>query len=303
MNRFIWLVRRETWEHRAIWIAPAILLAVMVAMTFIGDLGPIGALQSLNDGETLRPDQVQKMVLLIYAGVALVVDLVLGVVAFFYALDSLYADRRDRSVLFWKSLPVSDAEAVLSKFAVAALLIPIVGLVGGIVAQLLVGGAAGLKLAMAGANATALWQPGVLAGGAGAAVAWFAVAVPWYAPVIAYLMLISAWAPRGPFLWAVLPPVGLAVLEWVLLRTTVIEDFLTWRLFGMYELLGSSRGQETAAVAGAEIPSQTMRLSQFDLPARIADFYQSPGLWLGLVVAAVLVGAAIWARRYRDETS
>ena len=41
----------------------------------------------------------------------------MGIVGFFYCIDSLYADRRDRCVLFWKSLPLSDAETVLSKFA------------------------------------------------------------------------------------------------------------------------------------------------------------------------------------------
>ncbi len=63
-------------------------------------------------------------------------DMVLGIVAFFYAIDSLYSDRRDRSVLFWKSLPISDAETVLSKFAVAAILIPLIALAASLVAQL-----------------------------------------------------------------------------------------------------------------------------------------------------------------------
>ena len=76
--------------------------------------------------------------LIVYAGLALVVFMVMGIVAFFYALDALYADRRDRSVLFWKSLPLSDAETVLSKFTVAILVIPLVALVASLVAQFVI---------------------------------------------------------------------------------------------------------------------------------------------------------------------
>ncbi len=48
----------------------------------------------------------------------------------------------------------------------------------------------------------------------------------WYAPIVAYLMLASAWAPRSPFLWAVLPPVALVVMEGVLFRTDYVGDFI-----------------------------------------------------------------------------
>ena len=64
--------------------------------------------------------------MLAYAMVTAIIFLVMGTVGFFYCIDALYADRADRSVLFWKSLPLSDAETVLSKFATAAVLIPLV---------------------------------------------------------------------------------------------------------------------------------------------------------------------------------
>jgi ABC-2 type transport system permease protein len=299
MSRFIWLIRREIWEHKAIWVAPLIVLGCLLLAVLTGNvhLGPIGAMDASTALGTLPPDKQVKLLLVVYAGLALVVDMVMGIIAFFYALDSLYADRRDRSVLFWKSLPLSDAETVLSKFVVAAVVIPLVAMIGALLAQLLVAGGGSAMLAMAGAPAGIMWQPEALVGGGAVAVLWCITAMFWYAPVIAYLMLASAWAPKGPFLWAILPPVAVSVLELVLLRTTYVEGFFTDRLFGLYRLLGSEER------AGADGASDAIRLSEIDLASSLGDFYSSPELWLGLVAAGLLLAATMWVRRYRDETA
>src|SRR5688500_3753928 len=46
------------------------------------------------------------------------------IIAFFYGLDALHGERRDRSILFWKSLPVSDRTPVLSKVLVMMAVLP-----------------------------------------------------------------------------------------------------------------------------------------------------------------------------------
>ncbi|MEX1109602.1 MAG: hypothetical protein WEC00_11860 [Dongiaceae bacterium] len=298
MSRFFWLIRREIWEHKAIWVAPVIVLACLLLAVLTGNvhLGPIGEMDASTALGTLPPDKQVKLLLVVYGGLALVVDMVMGIVAFFYALDSLYADRRDRSVLFWKSLPLSDAETVLSKFAVAGVVIPLVAMIGAVLAQLVVAGGGSAMLATAGAPAGIMWQPEALFGGMAVAVMWCVTAILWYAPVVAYLMLASAWAPKGPFLWAVLPPVAVSVLELVLLRTTHIEDFITSRLFGLYRLLGSRERE-------VESGSDAIRLSDIDLTGSLMSFYTSTELWLGMVAAGVLLAAAMWVRRYRDETT
>jgi ABC-2 type transport system permease protein len=119
----------------------------------------------------------------------------------------------------------------------------------------------------------------------------------WYSPVIAYLMLASAWAPKGPFLWAVLPPVGLSLLEVVLLRTAHVKDFLADRLFGLYRLLGP---REDLIAKG---PDNTIHISDIDLVASMKAFYTSPKLWLGVLAAGLMLAGAMWVRRYRDETN
>jgi len=299
MNRFLWLIRREVWEHKAIWVAPAIVIGCLVLLMLTGNvhLGPV--IESDGEGRFVQlPADLQvKLLVVVYAGLALVLDMVMGIIAFFYALDALYADRRDRSVLFWKSLPLSDAETVLSKFAVAVLVIPLVALAASLVAQLVVAAGGSARLAISGLPAAAMWQPEALFGGFSVAFLWCVTAMLWYAPVVGYLMLASAWAPRGPFLWAVLPVVGLWIGERIVVGSSYFGDFFTDRLFGLYRVLGSR------AEAGIDHGEGVDKLRDLDLVGSLRDFYASPELWLGVLAAVGLLLAAMWVRRYRDETS
>lgn len=296
MSRFIWLIRRELWEHKAIWVAPAIVLVCLVLAFLTGhvELGSEDAAAKL---AALPPEKHMKLLLVLYAGVALIVFMVMGIVAFFYALDSLYADRRDRSVLFWKSLPLSDAETVLSKFAVAVVAIPLVATVGALLAQLIVAGGGAAMLEFSDMPGHAIWQPEVLLGGMTIAVLWGMTAALWYSPVVAYLMLASAWAPKGPFLWAVLPPAAIGVFERVVLGSDHIGNFIADRALGLYRVLSSDK------LADGNGPPDSVRLSDIDLVASLRDFYASTELWFGIVAAGLLLAAAIWVRRYRDETT
>ena len=170
--------------------------------------------------------------------------------------------------------------------------------------HLAIGGGLMAKFALSG-HYPGLWlHPHAIAGGAAMALATCVVAVLWYAPVVSYLMLASAWAPRAPFLWAVLPPVAAAVLEAVVLRTSYVRDLVMERLFGLYAAFGERRpdGQpDRGDVNGlAELAE---RLGEVDWQARVLEFLRSPDLWAGVVVAALLLAAAMWVRRYRDETS
>ena len=239
-----------------------------------------------------------KLLVIVYAGLALVVFMVMGIVAFFYSIDSLYADRRDRSVLFWKSLPLSDVETVLSKFAVAIVVIPLVALAASLVSQLVIAAGGSARLSMDGMPGGLMWEPQALFGGFMVAFLWCVTAMLWYAPIVGYLMLASAWAPRGPFLWAVLPPVGLWILERVVVGSEYVGDFITDRLFGLYRLLGEQSGGEVNRPGG-----DLEKISNVDLVGSLREFYASPELWLGVAAAALLLAAAIWVRRYRDETS
>ena len=303
MNNFLWLIRRELWEHKAIWIAPAIMLGCLFVAMLTGHvhITPFDV-----DGEMPVMTAEQKsaiMTLIVGALPVLLVFCVMGIIAFFYCIDALYADRRDRSVLFWKSLPLSDAETVLSKFAVAAVVIPLIALAATFITQLMLVGGESVKASFGGTASafTFDFDPKAVMGAAFIAIFWCVTAMLWYAPFIGYLMLASAWAPRAPFLWAVLPPAGLWIIEAVIIRTEVVGDFISDRLLPLRPLMQ----YVTHSLDAASTPdaSKIDKLASIDLNAAIVHFYRSPELWLGLVAAAVLLAAAMWVRRYRDETA
>ena len=301
MNNFLWLIRRELWEHKAIWIAPAIVLGCIFLTMLAGrvHISPFGV-----DGvmPAMTADQKTAIMTIILGAIpVLLVFCVMGIIAFFYCIDALYADRRDRSVLFWKSLPLSDAETVMSKFAVAAVVIPLIALAATLVTQLMLVGGESVKASFAGTSPAFEFDLKAILGAAFIAIFWCVTAMLWYAPFVGYLMLASAWAPRAPFLWAVLPPAGLWILEAVVMRSEVVGDFISDRLLPLRPLMQYITHSLDAA--SAPDASKIDKFASIDLNAAIVHFYRSPELWLGLVAAAALLAAAMWVRRYRDETA
>jgi ABC-2 type transport system permease protein len=202
-------------------------------------------------------------------------------------------------VLFWKSLPLSDTETVLAKFAVAALVIPAVALAASLVAQLIVATGGSIQLSLAGDPGSLMWNPQALLAGVSSSLFVGVVSVLWYSPLVAYLLLASAWAPRSPFLWAVVPPIAGVVLERIATGTDYLGDFLVWRLFGPFKALSG----DDSATPGIVVDSNNLPGTAAAMAERLADFIVSPGMFLGLVAGAALLVAAISLRRYRDETT
>lgn len=320
MNRFAWMMRRELWEHRAIWAAPLVVLALLLLGALAGNIfetqihidadtvepapaglpGPAGdeaagpEVRVVGPGEAVAavPEAKRIGVLaVIYAAVSAAMFMVLGIIGFFYALDALYADRRDRSVLFWKSLPLSDTETVLSKFCVAAVLIPLIAAAAAIAGQLIVAIGGSIKLGLTGGDGAMMWMPQALGGGALAAVLLAIVSTLWYAPVTAYLLLASAWAPKSPFLWASLPPIALSMLEKIVFGSDHVASLLKDRMLAPIKAMFRDEGLGDGAVQAMDIASN------------ISGLLVSPGMLLGLVAAAVLMTGVVWVRRYRDEST
>ena len=222
---------------------------------------------------------------------ALLIYLAASIVVAFYALDCLYAERKDRSILFWKSLPVSDGLTVLSKFLVAMVLVP-----GGV-----------FLLAIAShLIALSIWELRVASGGVPDVVSWDTVAWVrgelvillclilsslWYAPLVAASMLLSAWVKRGPILWAFLAPFLVWLLELIVFHTFYFWHFIQYRSTGIWHIL-ATRGAHS-------VMSKNMRLLS-DL--NWAAAFTSLDLWLGVLAAAGLLYAAARVRRYRDDT-
>ena len=270
-----WSVRRELWESRSIYIAPLALAAVIVFGFFIA---AIAALSGNAVKHHLQPDKLAQP----FNFVAVLMMATTFIVAIFYCLDALYGERRDRSSLFWKSMPVSDVTTVLSKAAIPLVVLPLITFVLTIVAQLvmlLLGSAVAL---IKGQSAAALWTT----------LPWFqmsgmllyhllSVHSLYYAPIFGWLLLVSAWAKRAPILWAVLPLFAIGIVEKIAFNTSYLGAMLASRISG---------GAKDEAMQ-----SGVMMLGHFNL----GEFLSGPGLWFGLALTAAFLAGAVRLRRDR----
>jgi len=283
---FYWSVRRELWENRSIYMAP--LIAAGVVLFGFGMTAfrlPQLRLNALALEATRRRAAIETP----YDAAAMMIMFTVFIVGIFYCLDALHGERRDRSVLFWKSLPVSDRTTVLSKVFVPLVILPALTFVITIVTQLTM-----LLLS------TAVLLPSGLAGTTWNLLPWprlsmillygLVTSALWEAPIFGWLLLVSSWAKRATFLWAVLPWLAISAIEKLAFDTTFFIHMLVGRLTG-----GFDAGFIVVNYPeGAHVPV-VCRLTQFD-PLK---FLSSPGLWIGLLVAAAFLIGAIRLRRCR----
>lgn len=292
-SKVMMLMRREVWENRSLWIAPLAISGVILVSALFGS-GP------LNDGGPIKIDghgafehldpvaEKRQMMYAGFLGMLTVVQLfALGIVVFFYLLDSLLTERKDRSILFWKSLPISDTEVVTSKAMTALVAAPLYVLVVSAVTQLLF-----TLVLWARLSGSPLVQFVDLEAGIWLQLqAAFLVVIPaivlWYLPIAAYLMLVSVWARKNAFLWAILPPVALLLVEGLITNTHYVGDFLGRRLIGVLAIMDVPEG---------EGPTLGVLLSHV---SRVFTHYET---WLGVLAAVGLFVACIRIRRYRDDS-
>jgi ABC-2 type transport system permease protein len=278
-RQFVWLLRRELWENRAICWAPlgaaALFVIGFVTRTIVVRQGLHGWIGAEKSRQVLEiPSEMAGALIM---GVGLIVGL-------FYSLDALYGERRDRSILFWKSLPVSDSLTVLSKFAVPLAVIPLITFAITLVTQLLMLTITSVMLLGSGVSAASLWSHSSLINFS-FTLFYHMVTVHglWYAPIYAYLFLASAWAPRAPFIWALLPPFVIYGVEEIAFNNSHLLNWLLRRLMGP-ENPDAPKGATLMQAMAAMTPLK---------------FLSEPGLWIGLGITALLLFAAVRMRRYR----
>jgi len=303
---FAWLIRRELWENRYLWLAPLVLVLAILAAALFGWVFFGHAALHL-DGEELEHmhnmtvDQIVPFVSVGLATLALpFLAIAILVTQLFYALDTLYGDRRDRSILFYKSLPVSDTATVLSKLAVATVGVLVITFVASLLTQILIAALTSIELYRYPVLLAALWSPRVW-GGVIVLMAYMVVALSlWYLPVVGVWLLISARANRAPFMWMLLLVLGLPIAEGIGLRTHHVLDLIGRRLYFVAPLdvheLGAALHRGAQGVPDAHAPV----VSNVIAPAQ---YLANPELWIGLVAAAILIALTIWLRKSAEASS
>ena len=297
------LVRRELWEHRSIYVTPAVVALVMTLVILTGYVfasGYQGAIEmGIVAGQNVLGEGERRAALLAFLmGNTVVFVLASGVLTIFYCLDVLYAERKNKSILFWRSLPVTDAETVVSKLLTAAIAIPLITFAAVVVAHLanllitsifvsIEGGQSGL-LVWSSAPLFDVW----------ASVLIIMLALPiWFSPLIGWFLFVSAWTKRSPLLTAFLPLVLVPMLEYFILRTHYIGDAIESR-FNQQPLFSIDPERFFDEDKIRESVEGISMLSIID----VGQFLVSPAMWAGVIVCGLFCTAAIYVRRYRDES-
>ena len=316
--RFKWLLRREYWENRGgfFW-GPVIAGAIIVGLNLIlAVIGSIAARRSMgssgfvfDNADTHEVGQaLGAMGDGMLVGGVIVACIVLAFVVFFYALGCLYDDRRDRSILFWKSLPVSDSQMVLSKLAWALVLAPVLAVAIGLLIGLALWLISALTITVNGVPAAhAVFTQSHPLRIIGGVLACLPVYMAWALPTIGWLMFCSAAARSKPFLWAVLVPVLACV---VISMTTILPGVAiahdrVWYTLAYRGLFSAVPGAWFPTISGVVDSSSAINTPD-DLAgainlARSWHAFASADLWIGAVVGIALIAAAIRLRRWRDE--
>lgn len=281
-----WSVRRELWESHSIYIAPAGVAAVYL-LGFLISLFWVPRSMRTMAGHDLTPLVVLAMP---YSHAAMLIMLIAFLVGIFYSLDALHGERRDRSILFWKSLPVSDLTTVLSKASVPLVVLPLLVFTITVALHLIMLLLSAAALLVSRASTATPWAPPLFEMELVLLYSTIVLAL-WHAPIYCWFLLVSGWARRATFLWAVLPPLALAAVEYVAFHTSYFGSLLQDRLFGF-----AARAFDLKDKAGVPIDPHFIPLAQL-APGR---FLSSPSLWIGLIVAAALLAAAVRLRRCRE---
>src|SRR5947208_5120670 len=225
---FYWSVWRELWENHSIYIAPSIVAAIILFGSFVGSFHLAGRRQN---ALLLDPARRRAAIEMPYDIAAMMLIFTAFIIGVFYCLDALHGERRERSILFWKSLPVSDLTTVFSKAIIPLVVLPMVSFAIIVVTQfimLLISTVALLPSGLATttwANFNLFRQSLILLYGL------IAIAL-WHAPIYGWALLVSGWARRATFLWAVLPLLAIGFFEKITFNTSYFASMLKDRLLG-----------------------------------------------------------------------
>ena len=284
MNVMVMLIRREFWEHRMLVLAPLALCVVyLVLCVLFGTNVSSRFVEFGNEAPTAAG-----FLIVMHTVFTIMLYVIMAFVVFFYLCDCLYAERKDRSILFWKSLPVSDTMTVLSKAIVALICVPVVVYVLSFLTNVLA--LALFKIlfhAKAPAGAAADWTMGGWLRLNGYLIVDILVLALWFAPVAAYQLIMSVVAPRAVFVYTLLPPLTLMIFERLFFGTAHVGEFLGHRLGSVVKILPGSGHQGVEGFINA--------VNALPLLARL-------DLWIGVVVAAAGIYLTIRIRRHQQDS-
>lgn len=313
-DKFKWLVKRELWEHKVAFVwtpvvvcsaLVVIIFAVLLKMLATGEKSASLIVIGSTKVTTTALDVAHGAIAYTYATFASIAAFAVGFCVFFYCLNALYDERKDRSELFWRSLPLSDSTTVLSKVAVAIGVGPLIA------------------LAVAVCSAILTFAMGILGGVSQGesllgltlldSMTWLAplyllailpVAATWALPTIGWLLMMSAAVRSRPAVWAIGVPLLVGVLVSFANRFASLNFDTAWvwkHVVG--RLLGSTMPGGWFSSTGQlrQVGTPNKETSMTEMLAQSWHSFSEPNIWIGAIVGIAMIYAAIQLRRWRDE--
>jgi ABC-2 type transport system permease protein len=278
-----WALRRELWENRFVYLAP---LAVAGVFLFGYLISVIHLPAQMRELSGVDPAHYREVVLRPYDIAAAFMMATYILVTLFYCADALHGERRDRSILFWKSLPVSDLTTVLAKASIPFMVLPLLTFAITLVLQFIVLLLSSAVLLASGLSVASLWTRLPVVQMSLLLLYHILTAhALWPAPVYCWLLLVSGWARRAVFLWAALPVLAIAGVEKIVFHTAHFATLVGHRLIGNAPAIGFTPPDI--------FPTDPMT------HLTPATFLSSPSMWTGLVIAVAFLAAAVRLRRYQ----
>lgn len=304
IGHYFALIRREFWEHRSIWVTPVaiasiVILGTLTTLVFAGDFAKELDL-AIFGAQNIAGDVERKAVLtgfFVMSSPLFLLGLVILIV--FYTLDSLYAERKDKSILFWRSLPVTDAETVVSKLLTALILVPAITMAAIFATHLVNLIMTSIWVSMKGGDAGVLiWGSVSLLDNWLAAIIVIYSACIWMSPFFGWFLFVSGFTKRAPLLMAFLPLILIPMVEGIFMHSAHFAEAV-WGRLAKIPLFSGVDIETMFEQDRAHLTEEMISLlSAIDF----SKFVTSIDTWIGIIVCGLLTTAAIYVRRYRDDT-
>ena len=305
------LLRRELWEHKAsvFWtpigmsgflLILAIILMIKAAF-FYGDSGKLIRFNG-NEQQTIAQTlelQAKKPIEarvseseVVFAVSKAIFDGVVLLLAFYYLLTCMYDERKDRSIYFWRSMPVSDWQTTFSKLGLVAIVLPVIALASLVLLHIAVRVIFSIGLWSFGASAWAiLWEPSYfILTAIPLALLNYALAFLWAMPVVGALMFLGATTNR-PLVYMILGPAAIMLTEELIFDSSRFANWLGERLTGVGMILWG----DIKDFAERQPDFPTISFSQG------AELLANEQFWIGLVVGMAFIYGAVYARKRLQE--
>lgn len=220
---------------------------------------------------------------LLVLGFPILLTVGFGILA--YSLSTFADERKDRSLIFWRSLPVSDLITVLSKVFIVTLIVPLMVLPYIILLQLVSMTSASIFFATNDIVSFGwLWGSYIITD-------WFRIIFSlwaqalWSLPLFVWLMLAGTYAAR-PIAGAIVPPVILIVLEGVIFKTNLVLEFIENRI-GFWSRSDS-------------FPKEYQEIRVVDV-SDILLLFSTQAFWIGILASVILVAGIVYVRSSNSD--